>query len=141
MHRAPASLSLVDTGELEYCFERCSVIIDPEGRTVSTLFEDGAEVLTCPNLDHESIARARSLGYRGSEEAVVWAMTADHDLVRTLVAEPQGHPWSATLHAVAHGYALTSGMVEQEERLVLLVQRLANVGLDCVLPTLSCHSR
>jgi hypothetical protein len=53
------------------------------------------------------------------------------------VAEAQGHPWSATLRAMAHGYSLAPGVVEQEERLVRFAQRLSNVGLDCVLPPLS----
>jgi hypothetical protein len=64
-------------------------------------------------------------------------MTSDHALLHTLVAEAQGRPWSATLRAAARGYKPSAGVVEQEERLVLFAQRLSNVGLDCVLPTLS----
>ena len=64
-------------------------------------------------------------------------MTADHDLMHALIAEAQGYPWSATLHAAAHGYRLAPGVAEQEERLVLFAQRLSNVGLSCVLPALS----
>ena len=137
MHPTATSLSLAETDELEYRFEHCRVVIDPDRRRVTTRFEDGAEVVTCPNLDHESIARARSLGYRGRDEAVAWAMASDHDLLHTLIAEAQGHPWSATLHAAANGYKLAPGVVEREERLVLFAQRLSNVGLDCVLPPLS----
>lgn len=80
-------------------------------------------------MDEEFVARARSLGYSGSDEAAVWATTADHDVLHTAMAEAQGNPWSARLHAVAHGYALAPDAVEQEERLVLLAQRLKNAGL------------
>jgi hypothetical protein len=66
MQPTSASLSLAGTDELEYRFEHCRVIIDPDGRRVTTRFDDGAEVLACPNLGDESIARARSLGYRGT---------------------------------------------------------------------------
>jgi hypothetical protein len=140
MDSTAALLSLADTGELEYRFEHCLVVIDPDGRSVTTRFEDGAEVVARPNLDGKSIARARSLGYRGSDDAVAWAMTADHNLMHALVAKAQGHPWSATMHAAAHGYRLAPGVVEQEEGLVLFAQRLSNVGLDCVLPALSGRS-
>ena len=64
-------------------------------------------------------------------------MISDRHLLHTLVAEAQGHPWSAALRAAACGSKLAPGVVEQEERLVLFAQRLSNVGLDCVLPTLS----
>ena len=48
MHPIAASLSLADTGELEYRFEHCHVVIDPDGRSVTTRFEDGAEVVDRP---------------------------------------------------------------------------------------------
>jgi hypothetical protein len=137
MHPPAMSLSLADTDELVYRFAHCRVLIDPDGRSVTTRFEDGAEVVARPNLDQASIAQARSLGYRGSDEAVAWAMISDGHLLHTLVAEAQGHPWSATLRAMARGYKLAPGVVEQEERLVRFAQRLSNVGLDCVLPPLS----
>lgn len=61
-------------------------------------------------------------------------LTRDHDVLHTVTAEAQGRPWSATLHAVAHGYSLAPGLVEQVERLVLFAQRLQNVGLEHILP-------
>ena len=117
----------------EHRFEHCRVVINVTARWLSTTFSDGAELIAAPNMDAESIARARSLGYCGSDSYAVWAMTRDHELLHTLIAEAQGHPWSPTLHAVAHGYALAPGVVEQEERVVLFAQRLRNVGLEPIL--------
>ena len=70
MHPTPALLSLADPDELAYRVEHCCVLIDPDGRRVRTRFEDSAEVIARPNLDEDSIARVRSLGYRGRDEAV-----------------------------------------------------------------------
>ena len=130
MHPAAASLlSLADPGELEHRFEHCLILIDPDARRVTTRFEDGAELVACPNLEEESADRARSLPYRANE-AAVWATTRDHERLHTVMAEAQGHRWSATLGAVAHEYRLAPGVVEQEEHLALFDLQLQNVGLE-----------
>lgn len=72
MHATNTLLSLPDPRTFEHRVEHCRVRIDPGSRSVTTRFGDGAELVACPNLDEESIARARSLGYRGSDEAAVW---------------------------------------------------------------------
>jgi hypothetical protein len=60
-------------------------------------------------------------------------MTRWHDLLHTVIAEARGEPWSPTLHAIAHGYQLAPGVNEQEERVVLFVQRALASGIDAIL--------
>jgi hypothetical protein len=107
--------------------------IDDDNRRARTLFDDGSELPAAPVMDAENIARARSLGYEGTDEEAVWAMTRHHDLVHSLLAEAEGFPFSLTLHSVANGYELPPGMAQREERIVFLIQRLLNVGLAEVL--------
>lgn len=100
-----------------------------------TQFDDGAIAEATPRFDAESISRAHALGYTrnaGNRQAVV-EMTRWHDLLHTLIAEARGEPWSSTLHAVAHGYQLAPGVNEQEERVVLFVQRVLASGIDAIL--------
>jgi hypothetical protein len=113
--------------------KNCRCEIDDDARRAETIFNDGSRVAAAPVMDDENVARARALGYEGSDADAVWAMTRHHDLVHTLMAEAEGWPWSPTLHAVANGYSLPPGTSQREERLVFLVQRLLNVGLDDVL--------
>jgi hypothetical protein len=113
--------------------KNCRFEIDDEKRRAETIFEDGSRLPAAPILDAENVARARALGYAGSDEDAVWAMTRHHDLVHTVIAEAEGWPYSPTLHAVANGYTLPPGTSQREERLVFLVQRLLNVGLEEVL--------
>jgi hypothetical protein len=110
---------------------RCE--IDEERHRATTIFDDGSQIVAAPVMDDENIARARALGYAGSDEQAVWEMTRHHDLVHTLLAEAEGFPFSLTLHAVANGYELPPGMSQREERIVFLIQRLMNVGLADVL--------
>jgi len=133
MHATATMLSLDDTRALEHRSEHCRVLIDSRNCTLMTRFECGGEVVACPNLHVESVARARPLGYRESDEATVWARTRDNDVVHTVMADAQGHPWPATLHAVAHEYRLVPGVVVQRERLVPFARRLQNVGLEHIL--------
>lgn len=113
--------------------KNCRFEIDDENRRAETIFEDGSRLPAAPVMDSENVARARALGYSGSDEEAVWAMTRHHDLVHTVIAEAEGWPYSPTLHAVANGYQLPPGTSQREERLVFLIQRLLNVGLDDVL--------
>jgi hypothetical protein len=114
--------------------KNCRFEIDDDARRAQTIFKDGSRLAAAPVMDAENIARARALGYKdGSDADAVWAMTRHHDLVHTLMAEAEGWPWSPTLHAVANGYSLPPGTSQREERLVFLIQRLLNVGIDEVL--------
>jgi hypothetical protein len=113
--------------------KNCRFVIDDEERRAETIFEDGSRLPAAPVMDAENIARARALGYTGTDEDAVWAMTRHHDLVHTVIAEAEGWPFSPTLHAVANGYELPPGTSQREERLAFLIQRLMNVGLEEVL--------
>ena len=113
--------------------QRCRFEIDDARRRARTVFDDGSQLVAAPVMDEENIARARTLGYRGSDEEAVWSMTRHHDLVHTLLAEAEGFPFSLTLHAVANGYELPPGTSQREERIVFLIQRLLNEGLEKVL--------
>ena len=116
-----------------HSLRRCRFEIDDERRRAKTVFDDGSELVAAPVMDPENISRARSLGYCGSDEDAVWKMTRHHDLVHTLLAEAEGFEFSLTLHAVANGYELPPGMSQREERIVFLIQRLLNEGIDAVL--------
>jgi len=118
---------------IEYRFQHCRVTIDDAGQRVETVFDDGAVVAAIPEFDDESIARARALGYRGTDDEAVWSMTRHHDLMHTVIAEAEGHPYSPTLHAVGHGYHLPPGAAEREERVVFVAQRMLNEGLEAVI--------
>lgn len=118
---------------IEYQLKTCRFTIDDEAQRVETIFGDGVTVAGTPNFDEESVSRARALGYEGSDDEVVWLMTRHHDLLHHVVAEAEGFPCSVTLHAVGYGYSLPPGMMEREERLVFLMQRMLNVGLDEIL--------
>lgn len=113
------------------------VEVDEQARTVTTTFADGARLTASPSMDAENVARARALGYRGSDGDVVWAMTRDHDPLHTVLTEAQGWDTSMTLWMAAHPAVVATGEVrlemEREERTVLLIQRLMNVGLAPVL--------
>ena len=113
--------------------KRCRFEIDDENKRARTVFDDGSELVAAPVMDSENIARARVLGYTGTDEEAVWEMTRHHDLVHTLLAEAEGFPFSLTLHAVANGYELPPGTSQREERIVFLIQRLLNQGLEPVL--------
>src|SRR5215213_8661158 len=113
--------------------KNCRFEIDDDARRAETIFSDGTRVAAAPVMDDENIARARALGYSGTDDEAVWSMTRHHDLVHTLLAEAEGFPFSLTLHAVANGYELPPGTAIREERIVFLIQRLLNQGLETVL--------
>lgn len=100
--------------------------IDDDRRKVQTVFADGAVASAVPVYDPESIARARALGYRGSDEAVVWAMTRDHDLLHSIVAANVDGGESHALRYAA-GRESRRDRRQLEERLVFLVQRALNM--------------
>ena len=114
-----------------------SVVIDEEAQTVTTTFDDGAQLVARPSLDAESVARAQALGYRGSPAEVTWAMTRDHDVLHTILAEAKGHVGSVALWTAAHPREPVTSRMRQnadaEERTVLLMQRLLNVGVAPLL--------
>lgn len=120
-----------------------SVEINEDERYVRTTFDDGLEVVARPVVDDENVARAQSLGYIQVEpttvavELALWQMCRDHDILHTLLAEAEGRRWSLSLRYAASGARPSSSMVwtemDREERAVLLVQRILNVGIDELL--------
>lgn len=106
----------------------CEVVRGPSW--VVTRFPDGTEVHAHPDTaDPSQPPRATSLGYPDVE-----AMTRDHDALHTLVAVAAlGLDRSPVLYGVATGDYAARHQVELEERLVLLLQRVAQVGIDAVL--------
>lgn len=100
--------------------------------SVRTCYDDGAEVYACPAGTEEQDAIATALGYGTGPEALA-AMTRDHDTLHTLLAVTRGWPISPTLDGVAHHCPTDPKVANEEERLVMLVQRLLNVGLAEVL--------
>jgi hypothetical protein len=105
------------------------VEVDETAKTVTTHFDDGTKVVAAPVYDEESEARALDLGYRGADP--VWQMTRDHDRVHSLLARARGLPFSPTLWAVAHGQPVPA-TANEEERIVFLVVRAANLGIDAL---------
>lgn len=99
---------------------------------VVTRFPDGAEVHAHPDGTELQTATARALGY-GDDQAAVDRMNREHDLLHTVVADARGWPRSQTLWGVAHGKYAPREVSDDEERIVMLVQRLLQVGLDGVL--------
>jgi len=84
--------------------------------------------------------RAASLGYvhpLGSALApTMWRACKDHERVHHLLAEARGHPVSLALWHAAHPdqqmRAADRVLAHIEERTVLLIQRIANEGIDAV---------
>lgn len=92
---------------------------------VTTVFPDGHALHAHPQFGEEHVARARALGYEGDDVDAVEAMTRDHDVIHSLVAEARGESFSPVLYAAAHGRSFEG---DDEERIVFLIQRLLNQG-------------
>lgn len=93
-------------------------------------------VLSVPaagNDDAESIRRAWELGYAGD----TFAMSRDHELLHSLIADQRGMPWSAVLLGVAvraaggdKGMVISREDSDEEEALVIDVQRWIQTGVS-----------
>jgi hypothetical protein len=97
-----------------------------QGSAVTT-FPDGDECGALSFYDDESVARARALGYLGTDREAVDAMTADHDLLHSLVALAIDGDESHALRYSTRGVQ-EKGRIPLEERLVFLLQRALNCG-------------
>lgn len=95
-------------------------------RFVVTRFEDGTEIHAWSVYDETSMKTARDLGYQGTDEEVIDAMTREHDLTHTVLAVARGLRYSPTLWRVAHGLELDEDDVRHEEQMVLDAQRSRN---------------
>lgn len=106
-----------------------TVDIDEVAQRVTTTLPDGRRLVAEPIYDEECGQRALSLGY-GSEGAnAIWEMTREHDLAHCLLAHALGQDRPRVLDAVAGGRPISAADADLEERVVLLLQRVSNVGL------------
>jgi hypothetical protein len=103
----------------------CEITIGPSW--VVTHFPGGAELHAHANYDDESRLQADKLGYGSGDEGVE-AMTRDHDVFHSLLAEARGLPYSPTLFGVATNDPVDPEYAHEEECIVFLMQRLANGG-------------
>jgi hypothetical protein len=104
--------------------------VDPDSRRVVSCWPDGRETVGTFSYTEEDIARARALGYQGSDAQVCEQLHAEHDLAHHLVAQALGWPSSVVLRMAAEGRTrFPVGVYQLEERLAFLVQRVGNVGL------------
>jgi hypothetical protein len=94
------------------------------------------KVPAAANYDQQSVDRAIALGYAGD----TWAMSKDHEILHSLIAEQRGEDYSRVLFGVA--YREIGGDKErivsplaswQEESLVLSVQKYVRLGVVDVL--------
>lgn len=106
-------------------FQHCWVNIAPGW--VQTAFHDGTEVIARPGDDCDYSAFAADLGY-GADVA---AMSREHEILHTFLAEALGYGSSPTLWAVAHGQegeVAPHWQQEEEEAWVLAFQSYLNGG-------------
>lgn len=121
---------MTGTGHRTWRIGQAQVKVGPSW--VLTRYDDGTEVHAHPDGTDLQAAIARSLGY-GDDQAAVDRMTQDHDLLHTMIADARGWPRSQTLWGVPHGKCAPREVTDDEERLVMRVQRLLQVGLAEVL--------
>lgn len=98
-------------------------------------FPDGREVHAHGDGSEFQSACAESLGYDTAAE-----MNRDHDAVHHLLAVTAGKPYSPTLRGVAEGQYVPREVSDAEERIVMLVQRISQVGLAEVLEDFAVDS-
>lgn len=115
----------------------CSYEINEDERWCRVTFGDGTEIVSTPNYNDESVARAESLGYTlttpiGSDFSmtIVWEMTKDHDLLHMHLAQCDGLEHSPTLYGVATGNPVSLEEALAEERRVFAATRLMNLGRE-----------
>lgn len=127
--RHPAFLDKPDRDESEtmtLSFTHCWVNLSD--RWTETVFHDGTRVVAVPEDDAEYFALAAGLGYGTDVEA----LSQEHELLHTFLAERLTGGASPTLWAVAHGQQEgTCAPVweqEEEEAMVLAFQRFLRGG-------------
>lgn len=104
----------------------CRIVIDEKRQLITTIFEDGVELVAAPNYGHDDIALAHKLGYNGD----TWSMSRDHELLHTILAVAAGLSFSPVLWTVAHPDEqpprMTADEMRFEEGRVLEAQRVMN---------------
>jgi len=108
-----------------YEFRHCWVHVSP-GYT-ETVYHDGSRVCAAPELNETYFAKAERYGY-GRDVA---ALSREHEILHTFLAEKLGYGSSPTLWAVAHnheGGVAPVWEMEEEETMVLAFQVYLNGG-------------
>lgn len=106
------------------------VTCKPADGYTETVFADGTRVPARPQDTEEYRERAKSLGY-GEDTA---AMSREHEVMHSLLAERKGHPYSLALWAVAHALEADDPRLWSEESEVLRLQLLLNETWRVALP-------
>lgn len=120
-------------GPIVHPFRACELWIWPETRYLETRFPDGHRAGAMRDCELNNAAYARHLGYRSC-----WSALVGHEAAHTFLAEKMGHPYSPTLHAVAHDYRAGTAPYEArlyEEALTLSFERFCL--LDEMAPVLT----
>lgn len=108
-----------------FTFKHCWVHVSP-GYT-ETVFHDGTRVTASPEDSEEYRTKARRYGYNDD----IAALSCEHELLHTFLAEAFGLGSSPTLWAVAHGQLENMAPLwaqEEEEVFVLAFQVYLNGG-------------
>jgi hypothetical protein len=80
----------------QFALGTCKIYLDSENKTVTTVFDDGTQVVASPNYRKEDIDRASELGYNGD----TWRMSRVHELMHTWLAVKLDQDYSQTLWSV-----------------------------------------
>jgi hypothetical protein len=80
----------------QFALGTCKIYLDNENKTVTTVFDDGTQVVASPNYRKEDIDKARELGYNGD----TWRMSRVHELMHTWLSVKAGGTRSPTLWSV-----------------------------------------
>jgi hypothetical protein len=70
----------------QFALGTCKIYLDNENKTVTTVFDDGTQVVASPNYRKEDIDKARELGYNGD----TWRMSRVHELMHTWLSVKAG---------------------------------------------------
>lgn len=96
----------------------------PENNYLETEFPGGYKVPASANDDEHSIRLAEELGYDGN----TFQMSIAHELSHVILSEALGHLVSPTLYGVAVGRYAARPTYQQEEGMVLAMQKYTMLG-------------
>lgn len=100
--------------------------INPSAREVRTIFPDGITCCGTRDVTPANVREARSQGYEGSDELVVWRSLVEHELLHSLVAECIFDRHSLVLRTEGGGEFYPSWLRYEEEMLAIGWQAFSN---------------
>jgi len=100
--------------------------IDPLARRVCTRFSDGISCYGTRDITPANVREARSQGYEGSDDLVVWRSLVEHELLHSLVAECIFDQPSLVLRTEGGGEFYPSWLRYEEEMLAIGWQAFSN---------------